>query len=87
MTVEPTPETVERLWRVAEAARRYQVAAQACRNASDSAIEEQGAAESFEVGYAPLDVALVEFGAAEDALRKELADLDATHPEPVTATR
>ena len=61
MTVEPTPETVERLWRIADAARTVAV--------PDS--------------WDSVDAEILAWA----ALREALADLNATYPEPVDATR
>jgi len=57
----PTPETVERLWRVADAA--------------------QDVVEAYD------DVEMASFHWMVSALRKELADLNATYPETVDVTR
>jgi len=59
MSDQPTPETVERLWRIADAARVV------ARNPAHIGPSVQ----------------------AVQRLRKALAELNATYPEPVTATR
>jgi len=62
-----------------EAAYRLLNAIMECRARSEDAIENVGAAEAFEKGHAPLEAALVEFSAAENAL------YDALQAEPVRA--
>jgi len=64
-----------------EAAYRLLNAIMECRARSEDAIENVGAAEAFEKGDAPLEAALVEFSAAENAL------YDALQAEPARAAQ
>jgi hypothetical protein len=68
-------QAIGQLRTVEAAARRYVDAAEACRVQSEAAIETKGATTTFEEGFDPLSAALVEFGAAEDALRDALTPL------------